>query len=87
MNALRLLSLLLLTGCAAPRVFVGVQNVSPMREKHDRDTTLADTSAYVNCIWQWRQFSFQVQPIFPIQTPDKPLLRIACDVELPIKWR
>ena len=87
MNTLRLLCLLLLTGCAAPRVFVGVQNVSPMREKHTRETLRADTSVYLNVLFPLPYgMTIQVEPIFPIEKLGEPLLRVACDVELPIKW-
>ena len=72
---------LLLMGCAAPHIFAGVQNVTPLAKV--QSSRLPDNgSGYVNILFPLGAgFSAQVEPILTFQ--GEWVLRLACDYELP----
>ena len=80
MKTIPLIVMLILCGCGTyrPKAYVGLQNVSSYDHAPDRDSA----GAYVNILFPLGNYwSFQVEPIVPLNEPDKPLLRIGFDYE------
>ena len=69
----------LLTACAGPHLYFGVQNVAPLAQVQDARWP-DNGSAYANLLFPLGdRWSFQIEPILPFDERQKPLLRLAVD--------